>query len=170
MKRIKIEDVDLRKVGKRERQIRKLKISPIRTLDFVYGEAQPEAVPAAVRRSTAGGSTSGSTGQRPVPAKSRYGGECEVTYEYPELTALCPMTGIQDLYTVRIIYIPKDRIPELKSLRFYLLSYRDIAILHEHLANKIFSDFKKAVRPKRLRLELEVAIRGGIKTKIVKQF
>ena len=150
MKRIKIEDVDLRKIGRGERQVKKLKMPPIRTLDFVYGETQRS-----------------STGQRPILAKGRYDGECEVAYEYSELTALCPMTNIQDLYTVRIIYTPKDKIPELKSLRFYLLGYRDVAILHEHLANKIFFDFKKAVRPKRLRLELEVAIRGGIKTKII---
>ena len=57
----------------------------------------------------------------------------------------------------------------LKSLRYYFLGYRDISILHEHLAHKIFNDFKKAVSPKRLRLELDVAIRGGIHTRIVKE-
>ena len=93
----------------------------------------------------------------------------EITYEYPELTALCPMTGIPDFYAVKISYLPGNLIPELKSLRFYFLSFRDVPILHEHLASRIYEDFRKAVKPKRLKVELEVAIRGGIKTKIVKE-
>ncbi len=93
----------------------------------------------------------------------------EINYEYPELIALCPMTGIPDFYTVRLIYIPGRKIPELKSLRFYFLAYKDIPVLHEHLANKIFEDFRKAVRPKKLKIELEVAVRGGIYTRIVKE-
>ena len=94
--------------------------------------------------------------------------ESEIVYEYPELIALCPMTGIPDIYTVRIIYIPNKKVPELKSLRFYFLAYKDLPILHEHLANKISEDFQKAVEPRKLRVELDVAVRGGIRTKIVK--
>ena len=94
--------------------------------------------------------------------------ESEIVYEYPELIALCPMTGIPDIYTVRIIYTPNKKVPELKSLRFYFLAYKDIPILHEHLANKISEDFKKAVEPGKLRVELDVAVRGGIRTKIIK--
>ena len=92
-----------------------------------------------------------------------------VTYEYPELTAVCPMTGIQDLYTVRFTYVPDDKVPELKSLRTYLLAYRDLPILHEHLICRIFDDFTAAVSPRRLRVELDVAIRGGIHTTAVKE-
>ncbi|MGA1796687.1 MAG: preQ(1) synthase [bacterium] len=90
----------------------------------------------------------------------------EVTYEYPELTAVCPMTGIQDLYTVRITYVPDAKVPELKSLREYFLAYRDIPILHEHLAHKILEDFENAVKPSRVTVQLNVAIRGGITTTI----
>ena len=92
----------------------------------------------------------------------------EMVYEYRELIALCPITGIPDIYTVRIIHTPDKKIPELKSLRFYFLAYKDIPILHEHLANKIFEDFKKAVKPKNLEIELNAAVRGGIHTKIIK--
>ena len=91
----------------------------------------------------------------------------EVTYEYPELTALCPMTGIQDIYTICITYIPEKKVPELKSLREYFLAYRDVPILHEHLANKIFEDFDDAVNPRQLFIQLDVAVRGGISTTIV---
>ena len=93
----------------------------------------------------------------------------EITYKYPELTALCPMTDIPDSYNVRIIYTPDGKIPELKSLRFYFLAYRNVQILHEHLANKIFDDFEREVEPKKLKVELEVAVRGGIYTRIVKE-
>jgi len=92
----------------------------------------------------------------------------EIVYEYRELIALCPITGIPDIYTVRIIYTPDKKIPELKSLRFYFLAYKDIPILHEHLANKIFEDFEEAVKPKNLKIELDAAVRGGIHTKIIK--
>ena len=94
----------------------------------------------------------------------------EITYEYPELTAICPMTGIQDTYTVKIVYIPDKKIPELRSLRFYFLAYRDVPIFHEHMANKIFEDFTSVVAPKKIRIELDVAVRGGILTKIVKEY
>ena len=91
----------------------------------------------------------------------------EITYEYPELTALCPMTGIQDIYTVLITYIPGKKVPELKSLREYFLAYRDVPILHEHLASKICEDFDAAVNPRQLIIQLDVAVRGGISTSIV---
>ena len=91
----------------------------------------------------------------------------EITYEYAELTALCPMTGIQDIYTVKITYVPDKNVPELKSLREYFLAYRDVPILHEHLANKIFEDFNNAVRAKKTKVQLNVGIRGGIVTTVI---
>ena len=92
-----------------------------------------------------------------------------VTYEYPELIAVCPMTGIPDIYTLRVIYVPQDKIPELKSLRMYLLAYRNLPILHEHLICRIFDDFTDTVAPRCLRVELDVAVRGGIHTTAVKE-
>ena len=89
-----------------------------------------------------------------------------VTYEYPELVALCPMTGILDLYNVKIKYIPDKHISELKSLRFYMLGFKDMRIGHEHLCYKIKSDFENQVKPKSLEVILDVAVRGGFKTTI----
>jgi len=128
----KIEEMSKEEIRKQQKEVQKLKMPEIRTVDFLYEDG-------------------------------------EVTYEYDELTALCLMTGIPDLYTVRIIYTPGKKVPELKSLRFYFLAYRNIPILHEHLANKIFEDFEKAVQPKKLKLELDAAVRGGIYTKIVRE-
>lgn len=93
-----------------------------------------------------------------------------VTYETSELTALCPMTGLPDFYTINIAYGPDKKIPELKSLKLYITFYRNIPILHEHLATKIFDDFNEAVSPKTLKLELIAAVRGGITSSVVKEF
>lgn len=87
-------------------------------------------------------------------------------YEYNELVARCPMTGILDLYQLSIQYRPDKLIPELKSLKQYFLKWDPIPISHEHLAAKIFSDFKKVIQPKHLAIILKVAIRGGIKTEV----
>jgi len=91
----------------------------------------------------------------------------EVIYEFPELTALCPMTALPDTYTVRIKYYPNESVPELKSLRFYFLAYRNLPIIHENLLAKIRDEFKAAVKPTYCDVELDVAIRGGIKTSLL---
>lgn len=90
-----------------------------------------------------------------------------VEYAYPELTALCPMTGIQDLYNVSIVFVPNKFVPELKSLKFYFLAFRDLPISHEHLASKIEEEFKSAINPEEIQITLDVAVRGGIKTTII---
>ena len=90
-----------------------------------------------------------------------------VKYSTEELVARCPVTGYPDFYSLCLEYIPSQRIPELKSLKFYLTDYNEIPISHEHLAVKIYADFLEAVNPLALRLELIVAIRGGITTTVV---
>ncbi len=89
-----------------------------------------------------------------------------VSYRSDEVIALCPATGIVDLYSVEIIYIPGDTIPELKSLKFYLMEYKDIPISHEHLASKIYQDIKRVINPPQLQVNVNVAVRGGILTRI----
>lgn len=92
-----------------------------------------------------------------------------VNYNYKELVARCPMTKILDTYEVDINFVPDKHIPELKSLKFYFLDYMDIPISHEHLEAKLFKDFKNAIKPKKLKINLSVAVRGGIKTDITYQ-
>jgi len=89
-----------------------------------------------------------------------------VEYLYPELTAVCPQTGLPDYYILRIVYEPDKKLPELKSLKMYLVAYRNYGIWHEHLANKIMEDFKKAVEPRWVYIELYVNNRGGIYTSV----
>ena len=102
----------------------------------------------------------------PIRLMPYLGDEQTVTYEYPELVALCPMTGILDLYKVTIKYTPDKHISELKSLKFYMLEYKDMRIGHEHLCYKIKKDFQNQVKPKCLEVKLDVAVRGGFKTTV----
>lgn len=89
-----------------------------------------------------------------------------VEYATDELIGLCPVTFLPDIYTVKIRFIPDKHVPELKSLKYYFLDYAQLPISHEHLASRIYDQFKGQVRPKELRVILEVAIRGGIKTTV----
>ncbi|MBU7030163.1 MAG: preQ(1) synthase [Theionarchaea archaeon] len=85
---------------------------------------------------------------------------------FPELTALCPTTALPDFYTIRLLYEPSEKLIELKSLKLYLSSYRNIKIYHEELVNEILEDFVEVVNPKWVFIELGVNIRGGISSTI----
>ena len=82
----------------------------------------------------------------------------------PEFTAICPKTGLPDFGTIQITYIPDEQCVELKSLKEYLLFYRDVGIFHEHVVNKILVDFVAACNPRRLEIVGDFHVRGGIKT------
>lgn len=107
-----------------------------------------------------------------IPAKLRpipYIGDKNalISYSSDELTARCPVTGYIDLYKVKFQFLPDEIIPELKSLKLYLMAYGDLPISHEHLASKLYHDFGDAVAPRELKVTLDVAVRGGISTEIV---
>ena len=84
----------------------------------------------------------------------------------PEFTAICPKTGLPDFGTIQITYIPDEQCVELKSLKEYFLSYRDVGIFHEHVVNKILEDFVAACNPRRVEIVGDFHVRGGIKTVI----
>ncbi len=84
-----------------------------------------------------------------------------------ELTCLCPLNpGQPDYATLTIKYVPDQEIIELKSLKFYLASYRMVEIFYEEATNRILDDLVNAVKPKRMEIVAEWNIRGGIGTKI----
>ena len=72
-----------------------------------------------------------------------------VKIELPEFTSVCPKTGLPDFGTIVIEYIPDEKCLELKSLKYYLLEYRDMGIFMENIANKILDDVVKACQPKK---------------------
>lgn len=99
----------------------------------------------------------------PNPAPDR---DYEVRLECPEFTCLCPRTGQPDFAVIRIEYVPDRRIVELKSLKLYLWSFRDTGAFHEAVANRILDDLVAALAPRRIRLEADFRVRGGIHTVI----
>lgn len=89
-----------------------------------------------------------------------------VSLEIPEFTCICPKTGLPDFATIRIQYIPDKWCVELKSLKLYINSYRNVGIFHEHAVNKILEDFIRASSPRWAEAVGEFNVRGGIKTTV----
>ena len=88
----------------------------------------------------------------------------EVTIDSDEFTAVCPLTGLPDFGTLFIKYVPKNLLIELKSLKYYLLSYTSVGIVQEHAANKILNDLIEKYDPVSITVELDYKIRGGLHT------
>jgi 7-cyano-7-deazaguanine reductase len=85
-----------------------------------------------------------------------------VRLETDEFTAICPMTGQPDFATIRVEYIPNQRIVESKSFKLYLWSFRNEGVFHEHVTNLILDDLVAALDPHWCRVTGEFAVRGGI--------
>ncbi|GBR75337.1 NADPH-dependent 7-cyano-7-deazaguanine reductase QueF [Candidatus Termititenax persephonae] len=90
-----------------------------------------------------------------------------ITCTTPEFSAVCPFSGLPDIATVTIEYTPNQKIIELKSLKYYLLSYRQVGIYQEHATQKIFADLQKVLRAKQLKVTTSYNTRGGIDTTCV---
>jgi 7-cyano-7-deazaguanine reductase len=88
----------------------------------------------------------------------------EVTYETEEFTCVCPWTGLPDFGTITISYTPDRLLVELKSLKYYLTSYRNVGIIQEHVVNRILNDLVRLVQPLSMLVEAEYRERGGIRT------
>ena len=91
------------------------------------------------------------------------GSATEVVYETEEFTAVCPWTGLPDFGTLTITYVPQDKLVELKSLKYYLTSFRNVGILQEHAVNRILNDLVALLKPVSMTVEAEYRERGGIK-------
>ena len=104
----------------------------------------------------------------PNPCPDREYEEEMVTSEF---TTLCPLNpGQPDYATITIRYVPDKQIIELKSLKFYLTSYRMVEIFFEEATNRILDDMVNAVKPKKMEIVAEWKIRGGIGTKITASY
>ena len=92
------------------------------------------------------------------------GREIRISFEMPEFTAICPFSDFPDFATIRLEYVPLHRCVELKSLKLYINSFRDVKIFHEHVINIILEDFVKACDPLSVEIEGDFHVRGNIKT------
>ncbi|HCA57934.1 MAG TPA: NADPH-dependent 7-cyano-7-deazaguanine reductase QueF [Blastocatellia bacterium] len=87
-----------------------------------------------------------------------------IDFEIPEFTAICPFSDFPDFATIKLSYVPNERCIELKSLKLYINSFREVKIFHEHVMNVILEDFVKACDPLEVRLVGDFNVRGNIKT------
>src|SRR5918995_3569318 len=90
----------------------------------------------------------------------------EVAMVADEFTCVCPMTGQPDFATIRIRYVPDQRLVELKSLKLYLWSYREEGAFHEDVTNRILDDLVRCVEPRRMTVVSRWNVRGGIDTNV----
>ncbi len=98
------------------------------------------------------------------------GRDAEVVIDSGEFTAVCPWTGLPDFGTLAISYAPAGLCLELKSLKYYLLSYTGVGIVQEHAANRILDDLVAACRPDRMTVSLDYNVRGGLHTVVTARY
>ena len=96
--------------------------------------------------------------------------ETQVQLDTDEFTAVCPWTGLPDYGTLDITYVPGQSVIELKSLKYYLMSYRDVGIVQEHAANRILNDLVDLCQPRSMKVTLDYRVRGGIHTAVTVQY
>jgi 7-cyano-7-deazaguanine reductase len=90
----------------------------------------------------------------------------EIEIRMPEFTSVCPKTGLPDHGTLTIVYVPGKWCLELKSLKLYMLAYRNLGIFQENLVNRFLRDLVKAAKPVSARVTGEFTPRGGVYSKI----
>jgi 7-cyano-7-deazaguanine reductase len=102
-------------------------------------------------------------------------------YEYPgkditiniktsEFTAVGPWSGLPDFAIITIDYIPAKVCIELRSLKYYLLSYRNVGIYQEHAVNRILDDLVRCADPKWMRVTADYTVRGGLHTVATREY
>ena len=96
--------------------------------------------------------------------------ESQVSIDTDEFTAVCPWTGLPDYGVLYISYVPSQSCIELKSLKYYLLSYRDVGIVQEHATNRILKDLVALCHPRHMKVTLDYRVRGGIHTAVSAEY
>lgn len=85
-----------------------------------------------------------------------------IVYETEEFSAVCPFSGLPDIAYVKVEYVPASKIIELKSLKYYFTSYRNVGIYQEHANSKVYEDLYKVLEPDFLKVTMQYNTRGGI--------
>ncbi|MFH1155638.1 MAG: preQ(1) synthase [Pseudomonadota bacterium] len=90
----------------------------------------------------------------------------DISISQPEYTSVCPMTGLPDNGCITINYRPDQKIVELKSLKFYLLQYRNVGMFYEHVVNRILDDLVEVLEPLKMEVIGEFTPRGGVLSRV----
>ena len=98
----------------------------------------------------------------PIPYAYKSKRSIDIIIKQPEYTSLCPMTGLPDNGCITIKYRPDETIVELKSLKYYLLQFRNVGMFYEHVVNKILDDLVYVLKPLKMEITGEFTPRGGI--------
>jgi len=93
-----------------------------------------------------------------------------VEHVNPEFTSVCPKTGLPDFGKITVRYVPDKLLVELKSLKMYMLAFRNLGIFQENSVNRILDDVVAACRPKNAQVIGEFAPRGGIASRVVASY
>ena len=102
----------------------------------------------------------------PIDYRYKSRRDIDIEIRQPEFTSVCPMTGLPDFGCITIWYRPDEKIIELKSLKYYLLQYRNVGIFYEHLVNRILDDLVGQLKPKWMQVAGNFTARGGILTQV----
>ena len=86
----------------------------------------------------------------------------QINYTTNEFSAVCPFSGLPDYAKLIIDYQPNQHIVELKSLKYYITSFRNVGMYQEHVTNRIYNDLKHLLTPKYLKVSTIYNTRGGI--------
>lgn len=97
-------------------------------------------------------------------------GEHWVSISSPEFTAICPFSDYPDFGEVKIYYVPDKVCLELKSFKLYINAFRDLKIFHEHVTEVIFADFLEAIKPQKAEIQVDMNVRGNVKTVCNKRY
>ena len=94
----------------------------------------------------------------------------EIVTTTDEFTSVCPFSGLPDFAQVTIRYVPGALCLELRSLKYYLLSYRNVGIWYEHLVNRMLEDLVRTCNPRRMTVEVECNPRGGLGSTVTARY
>jgi 7-cyano-7-deazaguanine reductase len=100
----------------------------------------------------------------------RPGRDYKITIRCPEFTSVCPKTGQPDFGVITIDYTPDQSCIELKSLKFYMQSYRNKGVFYERLTNEILDDLVESCKPRWMRVTSQFTPRGGITTDVTAEY
>jgi 7-cyano-7-deazaguanine reductase len=98
------------------------------------------------------------------------GQSMEIVTTTDEFTSVCPFSGLPDFAMVTLTYTPTDKCLELRSYKYYLMSYRDVGIWYEHLVNRMLEDLVCAVEPKSMRIDIACNARGGLSSTVTASY
>ena len=90
----------------------------------------------------------------------------EIVTTTNEFTSVCPFSGLPDFAQVTITYTPDQRCIELRSLKYYLMSYRDVGIWYEHLVKRMLEDLVRVIEPLSMEIVVAANARGGLSSTV----